>query len=120
MGSSTASSVLTIATNVGVGRNDPGDGIHPSTNRIWSAGLLISFGLLVTLRGRRRLLGSDVLSRVLMLTIILFGGIAATQLAGCGGGSAAHQQTPTGTGNVTVTATAGSAVQSASFSLTIQ
>ena len=118
-GSSIATSVLTIATNVGVGYNDLGNGIRPSSNRIWSAGLVISFGLLVTLRGRRRLLSSGVLSRVLMLMIFLLGGLAATQLAGCGGGSAI-QQTPTGTGNVTVTATAGSAAQSASFSLTIQ
>lgn len=113
-GSSTASSILTISTNVQTGRNTGQPKLWPRTRGVWSASLMMGLGLILTMRGRRRLS-----SRLFLVSIAIAGALMATQLSGCGGGSSIVQ-TPTGTTTITVTATAGSTVQHSSFTLIVQ
>ena len=81
-----------------------------------SAALLVGLGFLATLRKRRYLLTGGRGAWMLLLLIVLLGGVAATEIAGCGGSS---KKTPVGSSTITVTATAGSNVQTGSLTLTV-
>jgi hypothetical protein len=92
-------------------RSVPASG-HPSAPAIFSAALLLLFGLTRNKRVRRQLSGTRML-----LLLVLTGGLCAS-LAGCapGTGFAVPQSTST----ITITGTSGTLAHSATVTLTLK
>ena len=116
----TATSTLTIATDVSTSSAALGSGTQtskpahsPFHGPLELAGAFVAFLLLPLLGGRNRKI------RRLLLTLssmILFATLASMGITGCGGGP----KTPTGTYKIQVTATAGTLSENATYSLTVQ
>jgi sugar lactone lactonase YvrE len=109
----TAQSVMTVTIDAlqSENRSVPASG-HPSAPAIFSAALLLLFGLTRNKRVRRQLSGTRML-----LLLVLTGGLCAS-LAGCapGTGFAVPQSTST----ITITGTSGTLAHSATVTLTLK
>lgn len=78
---------------------------------LYESGFALSFGLVFTIRNRRRML-------IILGTVVL--GIAALAWTGCGGGSSSsNSNLPTLTGTVTVTATSGALTHETHITVTV-
>ena len=125
--STTATSTLTIATNVTTSSIDRIPTNRGGNSRTLSYALVLGIGLFASLRKRRYLTGTTTGSTALILVLGLLAGLVAVNIIGCGGKGASNptptqttSQTPTGTSTITVTGTAGSQVQTGTFTLVVQ
>jgi hypothetical protein len=114
----TASSTLTIMTDVATAQLDRAPQMGPSHENTVGLALVGGVGLLAMFRRRRIFLKHARLTSF-VLALALLAGIA-TNIAGCGGNNSAASKTPVGTSTVTVTATAATGSQTGSFTLTVQ
>jgi Bacterial Ig-like domain (group 3) len=118
-GSATATTKLTIATNVAsasLGKDLPtpwSNGRKPMLCIFLFGGL----GLLRVRRYFRNLTRSHALLNLAVFALLLLG-MAGAAVIGCGGGSS--NSTPAGTSTVTITATGGSQTQTTTLSVTVQ
>jgi hypothetical protein len=118
-GSATATTKLTIATNVASAS------LRKDLPTPWSNGrkpmlCIFLFGGLGLLRARRyfrNLTRSHALLNLSVFALLLLG-MAGAAVIGCGGGSS--NSTPAGTSTVTITATGGSQTQTTTLSVTVQ
>jgi hypothetical protein len=118
-GSATATTMLTIATNVASAslRKDLPTPRPDGRKPMLCIFLLGGLGLLRARRHFRNLTKPHALLSLSVLVLLLLG-LAGGAVIGCGGGSS--NSTPTGTSTVTITATGGSQTQTTKLSVTVQ
>jgi hypothetical protein len=112
-----ATSSLTIATDVKSASRGEGPASSTRTREMVSYALMLGVGLSI-FRKRR----DAKRKRVFLPSVFFFAllaGLAAVNLVGCGGGHAADQ-TPIGTSSVSVTATSGTDVQTVLLTVNVQ